>query len=195
MKLPSTAIFREGVKGKQRPFGLQLCASHGRTRCGIFVVDQLMVKTRLIRLSPQWSLCDVRDLFQDEWCTTLNMHKLYTERPAAKFLQLNMIPSPFIPELRSCVKVEVAVLGSPSLIVCTISLDVKQQRTCCIVRAQEPCESRGGRPGLPVPNILYGLWGREATYELAVSQSSGAVWKSRLPSWVPVLISLRFLWP
>ena len=39
MKLPSTAIFRVGVKGKQRPFGLQLCASHGRTfawhfRCG-----------------------------------------------------------------------------------------------------------------------------------------------------------------
>ena len=39
MKLPSTAIFREGVKGKQRPFGLQLCASYGRTfawhfRCG-----------------------------------------------------------------------------------------------------------------------------------------------------------------
>ena len=38
-KVPSTAIFREGVKGKQRPFGLQLCASHGRTfawhfRCG-----------------------------------------------------------------------------------------------------------------------------------------------------------------
>ena len=34
-------------------------------------------------------------------------------------------------ELRSCVKVEVAVRGS---------------------RAQELCESRGGRPGLPVPN-------------------------------------------
>ena len=39
MKLPSTAIFQEGVKGKQRPFGLQLCASHGRAfawhfRCG-----------------------------------------------------------------------------------------------------------------------------------------------------------------
>ena len=34
---PSTAIFREGVK--EKPFGLQLCASHGRTfawhfRCG-----------------------------------------------------------------------------------------------------------------------------------------------------------------
>ena len=28
---------------------------------------------------------------------------------------------------RSCVKVEVAVLGSPSLIVRTVSLDVKQQ--------------------------------------------------------------------
>ena len=29
---------------------------------GIFVVDQLMVKMRLIRLSPQWSVRDVRDL-------------------------------------------------------------------------------------------------------------------------------------
>ena len=29
-------------------------------------------------------------------------------------------------QLRSCVKVEVAVLGSPSLIVCTVSVDVKQ---------------------------------------------------------------------
>ena len=40
MKLPLTAIFREGVKGKQRPFGLQLCASHGCTfawhfHCGV----------------------------------------------------------------------------------------------------------------------------------------------------------------
>ena len=32
-------------------------------------------------------------------------------------------------ELRSCVKVEVAVLGSPSLIVRTVSVDVKQCRT------------------------------------------------------------------
>ena len=29
-------------------------------------------------------------------------------------------------ELRSCVKVEVDVLGSPSLIVCTVSVDIKQ---------------------------------------------------------------------
>ena len=31
------------------------------------------------------------------------------------------------------------------------------------VRAQELCESRGGRPGVPVPNSAYGLCGREAT--------------------------------
>ena len=31
-----------------------------------------------------------------------------------------------VPELRSCVKVEVAVLGSPSLIVLMVSVDVKQ---------------------------------------------------------------------
>ena len=28
---------------------------------------------------------------------------------------------------------------------------------------QELCDSRGGRPGLPVPNIPYGLCGRKAT--------------------------------
>ena len=30
-------------------------------------------------------------------------------------------------------------------------------------RSQELCESRGGRPGLPVPNSPYGLCGRKAT--------------------------------
>ena len=30
-------------------------------------------------------------------------------------------------------------------------------------RAQKVCESRGGRPGLPVPNSPYGLCGRKAT--------------------------------
>ena len=30
------------------------------------------------------------------------------------------------------------------------------------IRAREPCESRGGRPGLPVPNSPYGLCGRKA---------------------------------
>ena len=29
--------------------------------------------------------------------------------------------------------------------------------------AQERCQSRGGRPGLPVPNSPYGLCGRKAT--------------------------------
>ena len=50
-------------------------------------------------------------------------------------------------ELRRCVKVEVDVLGSPSLMVRTVSVDVKQHNT---LRAQELCESRGGRPGLSV---------------------------------------------
>ena len=33
----------------------------------------------------------------------------------------------------------------------------------CLVTAHELCEIRGGRPGLPVPNSLYGLCGRKAT--------------------------------
>ena len=57
-------------------------------------------------------------------------------------------------------KVEVAVLGSPSLIVLMVSVDVKHctDRNCTSAavfrfRAEELCESLGGRPaGLPVPN-------------------------------------------
>ena len=36
-------------------------------------------------------------------------------------------------------------------------------------RAQELCESRGGRPGLPVPNSPYGLCGRKPTLNLNVT--------------------------
>ena len=46
------------------------------------------------------------------------------------------------------------------------------------IRAQEVCESRGGRPGLPVPNKPDGFCGRKAT----LKQNSGAVWKWRWPS-------------
>ena len=56
------------------------------------------------------------------------------------------------------------------------------------VRAQELCGCRGGRPGLPVPNSPCGLCGRKATLNLDLNsetQSSGAVWKSRSPSWAP----------
>ena len=34
------------------------------------------------------------------------------------------------------------------------------------LRVQELCESRLGRPGLPIPNSLYGLCGRKATLNL-----------------------------
>ena len=59
-------------------------------------------------------------------------------------------------------KVEVDVLGSPSLIVPMVSVDLKQhfKKKTSEFRAHELCESRGGRPGLPVPNSPYGLCGR-----------------------------------
>ena len=46
-------------------------------------------------------------------------------------------------------KVEVAVLGSPSPYALWVSVDVDQL-----------CESRGGRPGLPVPICLMGFCAR-----------------------------------
>ena len=62
-------------------------------------------------------------------------------------------------------KVEVAVLGSLSLTVLKVSVDLKATFKAddkAVIRAQELCESRGGRPGLPVPNSPYGLCGRKA---------------------------------
>ena len=56
------------------------------------------------------------------------------------------------------------------------------------VRAQELFESRGGRPGLSVPNSPYGFCGRKATLKMlkmSMFQSSGAVWRSRWLSWAP----------
>ena len=61
-------------------------------------------------------------------------------------------------------KVEVVVLGSPSLISLMVSMAVKhnERRKCCFLRARELCEGRGGRPGRPVPNKLHGFCGRKA---------------------------------
>ena len=65
-------------------------------------------------------------------------------------------------------KVEEADLGSPSLIVIMVSVDVKQhlkKRSTDSWLRQKPYESRGGRPGLPVPNSSYRLSGRNAAFE------------------------------
>ena len=73
-------------------------------------------------------------------------------------------------------KAEVDVLGSLSLTVPTVSVDVKQHRTRIQSRSQELCESGGGRPRIPVPNSPYGLCGRKATLNLTRRlQSAGAV--------------------
>ena len=80
-----------------------------------------------------------------------------------------------IKELRRCVKVEADVLGSPSLIVRAVSVDIKLHMKKKNPRVQEMCESRGGRPGLPVPNSLYALCGRKAIFEIEESQSTEAV--------------------
>ena len=70
-----------------------------------------------------------------------------------------------LPELMSCVKVEVAVLGSPSLIVravpaCGRKATLRKSEEGYVARARKLCESRGGRPGLPVPNSPCGpsMW-------------------------------------
>ena len=39
-------------------------------------------------------------------------------------------------------------------------IKVKPECTLVVIRAQERCESGGGRPGLPIPNSPYDLCGR-----------------------------------
>ena len=63
---------------------------------------------------------------------------------------------------------EVAFLGSPSLILIVLVVfvdSVKQhsKKKGVWFRAHELCESRGGRPGLPVPDSPYSVCGRKAT--------------------------------
>ena len=56
-------------------------------------------------------------------------------------------------------KVEVDVLGSPSLISPYGLCGRKATIELGYYRAQELCESRGGRPGLPVPDkSVRALW-------------------------------------
>ena len=68
-------------------------------------------------------------------------------------------------ELRSRVKVEVAVLGNPSLIVLMVSVNVKEHRTC-ITELRSCVKDEVASPGLPVPNGRCGLCGHKATVNL-----------------------------
>ena len=54
------------------------------------------------------------------------------------------------------------VFLSPNMIVTVSSIPVLEET----FRAQELCESGGGRPGLPVPNSPDGFRGHEATLDL-----------------------------
>ena len=47
-----------------------------------------------------------------------------------------------------------------------VSVDVRQHANNQEFRAHELCESRGGRPGLPVPNSPYGLCSRKTPLNL-----------------------------
>ena len=60
------------------------------------------------------------------------------------------------------------------------------------IRAQELCESRGGRPGLPVPNSSYGLYGRKATLEVTELRSCVKVEVAVLgsPSLIVLMVSM-----
>ena len=62
-------------------------------------------------------------------------------------------------------KIEVAVLGSPLESLCGRKATANEQNCSACWRAQQLCESRGGRPGLPVPNSPYDLCGRKARFE------------------------------
>ena len=69
------------------------------------------------------------------------------------------------------VKVEVAVLGSPSQMYCLYGLCGRQATLNLTCQRSGACESGGGHPGLPVPNVLsvWSLWTSSNT-ELDLSE-------------------------
>ena len=95
-------------------------------------------------------------------------------------------------ELRSRAKVEADVLASPSLIVLTVSLGVKQHWTWTYIVG--PCRKQHSTQAIMWCGqaIMWCgqaiMWcGYEYTYQsIAWHQSSGAVWVSRWTSWAPV---------
>ena len=74
-------------------------------------------------------------------------------------------------------KAEVAVLGLsvPNNPYGLCGPKATLDSNCNIIRAQELCESGGGRPGLPVPNSPDGFRGRKATLNLSPSEFSSCV--------------------
>ena len=59
--------------------------------------------------------------------------------------------------------------GNTAHVDCPLVLNRQFRLNTC--RAQELCEGRGGRPGLPVHNSPYGLRGRKATLNLNLTWS------------------------
>ena len=88
--------------------------------------------------------------------------------------------------------VEVAVLGCSSLTVLMFFCGCKAtvNSNCQSSTAQELCESRGGRPGLPVPNSPYCFCGHKATLKnraQALCESRGG--RPGLPSLIVRTVS------
>ena len=88
-------------------------------------------------------------------------------------------------EIRSCVKHEVAVLDSPSLLFLAVGVDVKQHE----LKASElrSCVKDEvdvlGSPSLLV--LVVSVDGKQYWQRRVQSERSGAVWKTRWPSLIP----------
>ena len=84
---------------------------------------------------------------------------------------------------------EVAVLGSPSLIVLMVSVDEKQHLAFWRVFSEpRSCVKRGGRAGLPVPNSPYGLCEQKEVGvlgSLSLIVHTVSVNKKRWACWAP----------
>ena len=88
-------------------------------------------------------------------------------------------------EFRGCVEVEVAVLGSPSLISLMVSVDVKyhERRKSCVKVEVIVL----GSPSLISQMVYMETEHWTSTYG---SQSSGSVWKLRWPSLICLMVSV-----
>ena len=105
-------------------------------------------------------------------------------------------------------KEEMEVLHGPyGLCGRKVTLKKKKKKKNEDLRAQELCERRGGRPGLPVPISPYGLCGRKATLKKtkkeevmvrtcmhALALTVKQAWSGQKAAWLMIITAAQPFW-
>ena len=133
--------------------------THSPMKCAVWYFGCIVVRVAFILMSPVGARLDAV-----WWIVIYILYQLRMQSEASILLRScsglvwfrwlvrwpTSVRERVLALCQSCVKVEVADLGSTSLVVLMVTW-IKATLNLNFVRAQEPCEIRGNCPGLPPP--------------------------------------------